>query len=294
MDFAAPPILTMIKKDNKNIDVVLGISKLGNLIILDRETGEPIYDIVKELSPISNIPGERTSVYQNNIKLPEPICRNRFNQNLVFYIKNISENKKNEIKNILKNSTYGFPTPPHLDKNNIQIAACVRWAGASVDTEKNILYVSSDEKADNILISKNHKHKFSYSHRWETFGDDDGFPAIHPPWGAITAVNLNSGKIIWQKPFGEYEKLKELNIPKTGTFNRAGVTATSSDLIFASGTMDNKFVVINSINGEIVWEYKLNYPGSAPPTVYTVNNRQHIVISAFENGGNEIYSFTLN
>lgn len=294
MDFAAPPVLTMIKKNNINIDVVVGISKLGNVVILDRETGEPLYDILRELSPISNIPGERTSIYQNNIKLPEPVCRNRFNPNLVFFKKNTSEEKKIEIKNILKNSTYGFPTPPHLEKNNIQIAACVRWAGASVDTKKNILYVSSDEKADNIIIEKDNKHKFSYLHRWETFVDDDGFPMISPPWGAITAVNLNNGRIIWQKPFGEYDILKKINLPKTGTFNRAGVTATSGDIIFASGTMDNKFIAINSITGEEIWEYKLNYPGSSPPTVYSVNGKEHVVISAFENGGNEIYSFVLN
>ena len=78
LDIGAPPILTTVKKNNINIDVVVAITKLGNTIVLDRVSGEPLFDIVKKRAPTSKIPGERTAIYQPDIKLPEPICRNEF------------------------------------------------------------------------------------------------------------------------------------------------------------------------------------------------------------------------
>ena len=87
-DLAAPPILTMIKRNGKNVDVVVAISKLGNVIILDRESGDPLYDINYRLAPTSNIPGERTAPYQIDMKLPEKICRSEFKKD---YLSNFNE-----------------------------------------------------------------------------------------------------------------------------------------------------------------------------------------------------------
>ena len=78
LDIAAAPILTMVKKNDKFIDVVVAVTKLGNTLILDRESGEPLFDIIKRRAPISNVPGERTSPYQLDISIPEPVCRNKF------------------------------------------------------------------------------------------------------------------------------------------------------------------------------------------------------------------------
>ena len=288
MDIAAPPILTMIKRNGKYTDVVVAVSKLGNTLIFDRETGEPIFDIIREIAPISNIPGERTSHYQTNIKLPEPICRNKFNKEMFF------STDQNDYDDLFINSTFGFPTPPHLGKKNIQIGACVRWAGASIDTKNSIMYVSSDQAASVIIITEDNQIKFKYYHKWEDFKDSNGYPLIEPPWGSITALDLNTGKIIWKIPFGEYEELTKKGLPITGTPNRSGVTATKGNLIFASGTPDNKSRAFNSINGKEMWQYKLDAPGSSPPTIYSINNKQYILISAFENGGTSIYSFSLD
>ena len=71
------------------------------------------------------------------------------------------------------------------------------------------------------------------------------------------------------------------------------ITATKGNLIFASGTKDKKFRVFNSISGEVIWSYTMSHAGSAPPTIYEINNQQFIVVPAFENGGKNIYSFTL-
>ena len=156
------------------------------------------------------------------------------------------------------------------------------------------MYVSSDQAASVIIITEDNQIKFKYYHKWEDFKDSNGYPLIEPPWGSITALDLNTGKIIWKIPFGEYEELTKKGLPITGTSNRSGVTATKGNLIFASGTQDNKIRAFNSINGKEMWQYKLDAPGSSPQTIYSINNKQYILISAFENGGTSIYSFSLD
>ena len=82
----------MKKKNNIYIDVVIIVTKLGNTFIFDRISGETIFDIIKKRAPTFKVPGERTALYQPDIKLPQPICRNQFKNE---YITNIG--KKNYI-----------------------------------------------------------------------------------------------------------------------------------------------------------------------------------------------------
>ena len=111
------------------------------------------------------------------------------------------------------------------------------------------MYVSADQSPYLVSIINNPGWIGRYTHKWEQFVDEKNYPAVKPPWGSIVALNLNSGKIIWKIPFGEWEDLKKMNIRKTGTYNRAGITASRGNLIFASGTQDNKFSVLNTVNG---------------------------------------------
>ena len=106
-------------------------------------------------------------------------------------------------------------------------------------------------------------------------------------------MDLNTGKIIWQVPLGEHEELNIKNIPTTGTENRSGATATSGNLVFVSGTEDKKIRAFDSTNGRELWSYRMPFKGSAPPTVYMIDNKQYVVIPAFENNGNELFAFTI-
>ena len=111
------------------------------------------------------------------------------------------------------------------------------------------------------------------------FLDLDGYPAAKPPWGTLTALNLNTGKIIWQTPLGYYETLKSKEI-NTGTENFGGATATAGGLVFAAGTLDKLIRAFDSKNGKELWSHKLPYIGSAPPTSYEIDGEQYIVIPA--------------
>lgn len=291
MDLAATPILTKIKKNQIETDVVVVISKLGNTFILDRETGESLYDLKKIKSPISNVPGEKTSAYQFNISLPEPVCRNKMTKSEINTLPYVDVKRLYKFFSV---SEKGFPNPPKIGIKNIQVAGCVKWAGASVDTEKNILYVTTEQKPFFVSIIKNNDWIGKYTHLWEPFTDNKDYPAIKPPWGTIVALDINNGKILWKKTFGEYKELSKMNISKTGTSNRSGLTASKGNLIFASGTQDNLFSVINSISGEVIWTYEMTNPGSAPPLIYTYNKKQYIVVPAFEKSGKKIYAYSLN
>lgn len=282
LDIPSTPILTTINKYEKRIDVVVAVTKLGNTLVLDRYSGEPIFDYDMKIAPTSKIPGEKTCEYQPSLKLPEPFARNVFKKKDVT---NLSESSKNYILSIIENSNYGFfeTHVPNKDTIEYNQQGGAQWTGASVDPYKNIMYVT----ASNIpwivgVKSVDGKKKGIIKYvdkKEEPLRDLDGYPGVKPPWGTLTAMNLNDGKIIWQVPLGYYKELKSRGII-TGTENFGGATATSGGLVFASGTLDKLIRAFDSETGKELWSYELPYIGSAPPTSYEVNGEQYIVIPA--------------
>ena len=110
--------------------------------------------------------------------------------------------------------------------------------------------------------------------------DKEGYPAIKPPWGTLNAVDLNTGEIKWQVPLGEYSKLKARGIPPTGTENYGGPVVTAGGLIFIAATADETIRAFDKNTGAVLWQAPLPFGGNATPSVYMVNGRQYVVISA--------------
>ena len=110
--------------------------------------------------------------------------------------------------------------------------------------------------------------------------DDEGYPAIKPPWGTLNAVDLNTGEIKWKVILGEYPELTARGIPPTGTENYGGPLVTASGLIFIGATADETFRVFDKENGNTLFQAKLPFSGNATPSTYVVNGRQYVVISA--------------
>lgn len=114
---------------------------------------------------------------------------------------------------------------------------------------------------------------------YNRFVDKDGYPGNKPPWGTLNAVNLNSGKLLWKVPLGEYEELTKRGIPITGTRNYGGPVVTKGGVIFIAATLDEKIRAFDKNTGKVLWEAKLPAAGYATPTTYMVNGKQYIVIA---------------
>lgn len=120
-------------------------------------------------------------------------------------------------------------------------------------------------------------YAFGGFRRW---ADQAGYPAIKPPWGTLNAVDLNTGELKWKVPLGEYRELTARGIPPTGTENYGGPVVTAGGLIFIAATADETIRAFDKETGAILWQAPLPFGGNATPSVYMVNGRQFLVISA--------------
>jgi quinoprotein glucose dehydrogenase len=135
------------------------------------------------------------------------------------------------------------------------------------------------EPPGNANIEKD-KDTPAYAFRgFQRWFDEEGYPAIKPPWGTLNAVDLNTGTIKWKVPLGEYPELTERGIPITGTENYGGPVVTAGGLIFIGATADGKFRAYDKETGEELWEHDLPFDGNATPSIYLANGKQYVVIS---------------
>ncbi len=138
-------------------------------------------------------------------------------------------------------------------------------------------YLFGEEKAAAATEVAGPPFLFGGFRRWF---DAEGYPAIKPPWGTLNAVNLNTGELKWKVPLGEYSELTRRGIPPTGTENYGGPVVTKGGLIFIGASADETIRAFDKDTGKILWQAKLPFSGNATPSVYMIDGKQYIAISA--------------
>ena len=112
------------------------------------------------------------------------------------------------------------------------------------------------------------------------FLDPDGYPAIAPPWGTLSAIDLNTGKYIWKIPLGEYPELAAKGMTNTGSENYGGPIVTAGGVLFIGATVyDKKFRAFDSHTGQLLWETVLPFAAVATPATYMIDGKQYVVVA---------------
>jgi quinoprotein glucose dehydrogenase len=114
---------------------------------------------------------------------------------------------------------------------------------------------------------------------YSEFVDQRYYPAIKPPWGTLTAIDLASGRRVWQVPLGEYPELTREGVPPTGTRNYGGPVVTAGGLLIIAATSDEMLRIFDKATGELLWQYRLPAAGYATPATYQIGGRQFIVVT---------------
>lgn len=178
-----------------------------------------------------------------------------------------------QFKELLSTGRRMMPGFPHIsDKDRIALGSYI----LNLKSEKEKNYVKEIVKVAPVQEKLKQDYGFKGYNKFLTA---DGYPGIAPPWGTISAINLNSGELVWKIPFGEFKELKDKGIPTTGRENYGGPVVTAGGLIFIAATADGKFRAIDKKDGTILFETDLPSPGIATPAIYEVDGTQYVVIA---------------
>ncbi len=151
-----------------------------------------------------------------------------------------------------------------------------------------------DAPPDSTLLAR-----VPYKHDgYNKFLDPEGYPAITPPWGTLTAIDLDRGEIVWQVPLGEVPALAAQGLRHTGCENYGGPVVTAGGLVFIAATCDRKIRAFDKYTGQLLWEAVLPAAGYATPAVYELGGKPYVVIAAGggkwgEPSGGSYVAFTL-
>ena len=285
-DLPVYPNLVTLTRNGKKVDAAVQVTKTGFVFVFDRDTGRPLFDVVEVPATKSDVDGEKSWPTQPVPVKPPPISRLEFTEN---DITNISETSRQFVHEQWKKLRPGGKFNPPSLQGTITMPGFhggATWSGASFDPETAMLFVNSNNIPNIItLVPSGDDKPFPFGIKgYIKFRDQDGFPAIKPPWGLLSAIDLNRGEMVWQVPLGEYEALTNRGIPVTGTENFGGTIVTAGGLVFIGASKDEKFRAFDKQSGKILWETKLPAGGYATPSTYMVEGRQYVVIAACGGG----------
>ena len=307
-DVASPPVLATISRNGRSVDVVLQTTKTGQLFVLDRVTGKPVFPVEERKVPITNVLSERASATQPfNTVLP-PLSPQRFSLDSIWGA--TPEDLRSCREQITSLRNEGIFTPPDL-KGTLVIPSNVggaHWGGLALDVARNIAVVPVNRIASMVQLipvdqmdtaqarqnasrlgdEYTRMHGPPYVMRRRILTAESGPPCSPPPWGALVAINLVTGAREWEVPLGDISNLDARLKPRfttaSGLPNLGGPIVTAGGLVFIGAAMDHFLRAFDIETGRELWKGELPAGARATPMTYMMNGRQFVVIAA---GGNE-------
>ncbi|MCX6604442.1 MAG: pyrroloquinoline quinone-dependent dehydrogenase [Acidobacteria bacterium] len=253
---------------------VAQITKQGYVFVLDRETGKPLLPVEERPFPASTIPGEVTAKTQPIPLKPPPFSPQHFEPS------DITPEVKAHFTEMSKDWLNQGMYIPASRLGTVMLPGTVGgglWGGAAADPAKGILYVNS-QNLPSIMQIIDAPAGSPYPYQiggYRKLRDEKGNPGVKPPWGQLTAIDLNKGEFLWQKVLGKNDTTEK----DVGTENFGGPILTAGGLVFIGATRDEMFRAFDAATGTILWEAKLPAGGYATPATYSLNGKQYIVIA---------------
>ena len=282
--------------------VLVQTSKQGMIFMLNRETGEPVAKVEERPVPAGNVHGERYSPTQpysvgmpmiGNEQLKESDMWGATPVDLLLCRIQFKEMRHQ-----------GIFTPPGVDRS-LQYPGSLggmNWGSVSVDPNNSLMFVNDMRLGlANYMVPRENVAKGAsgiemgivpmegtpYGAMRERFLSPLGIPCQKPPFGTMSAVDLKSGKIVWQVPVGTVEDTGPLGIRMhmpipIGMPTLGASLSTQSGLLFFAGTQDFYLRAFDTATGKEIWKDRLPVGSQSGPMTYVSpkTGKQYIVINA--------------
>ena len=311
-DLPSAPVLLDITVEGREIKALVLPTKQSYMFVLDRLTGEPVWPIAEIPVRQGDVPGEWYSPTQPIPTKPPAVDEVDLSiDHLVDYTPELLTRAREIYNKYTIGWLYDPPTvaePGML--GTLQLPSStggVNWPGGSADPETGFFYIYTKTQIGALGLVNNPERSDMDFIRGRPEGVSfrdastsiDGFPMIKPPWGRITAINMNTGDIAWQIPHGEapdsirnHPLLDGMDIGRTGWPGRVGVLVTknlivageSSNYTTEVGEVGSMLRAYDKATGEEVGAVFMTAPQSGSPMTYEVNDQQYIVLATSGGG----------
>lgn len=297
-DLSGAPALIDVKQGGRTIPAVAVINKPGLLFLLDRVTGKPIYGVEERPVPPSEVPLERAAKTQPFPLKPAPLSRTTMKPEDVA---TVTPELEAACRKLMEGVQMGGPYLPQAYKRlRVQFPGNhggVNWGGTSFNPQLGYLFVNTNElgqlagMTDRDPNATGQAQAAGQGNRLHPGGPYEGVPGggrfaamnmmcQQPPWGQLTAVNVNTGEFAWRVPLGVTDSLPP-DTQKTGRPGNGGTIATAGGLVFVGATDDARFRAFDAKTGKELWTYKLGGAAYATPSTYQgKDGRQYVVITS--------------
>jgi glucose dehydrogenase len=292
-DIPAAPTLVTVKRAGTAIPAVAQVTKTGFTFVFDRLTGKPLFDIEEHAAPPSEVPGEQAWPTQPRPVKPPPYARQSMSKD---ELTGITAESQAFCAKLIDGAVFGELFTPIGLKPTVLFPGTnggANWGGASFDPDTHTLYVNSMD-VGMIYRMTPRPEGATIPYRPQGFGtpnsrfwDPKLNPCQKPPWGHLTAIDLDRGEFRWRSVLGVVDELLAKGLPPTGTSNIGGSIVTAGGLVFIAATNDRRFRAFDKDSGKELWVTKLPASGHAMPMTFVgkKTGKQFIVIAA--GGGNK-------